>query len=71
MQQDFSSPETFNSDFYLDEIHPNSDALKRLLNYIFSELGGSEVHQTMTVTGSDTKTLAEIQVELPINLSEE
>ena len=71
VQQNFTAPDKFNSDFYIDRIHPNSDGLKRLINYIFSEIGGSNVHQYMTVTDTPTKTLDELHVGLQIDLTPE
>jgi len=69
--EDFEAPDRYNSEFYLDNIHPNSDGSRRLVNYIFSEIGSTAVYQNMTVTDSPTKTLEEIQINLPINLLEE
>jgi hypothetical protein len=68
VHQDFVAPENHNSDFYVDRVHPNADGSRRLVNYIFSEIGGASVHNTMTVTDSATMSIADIQAGLNIQL---
>jgi len=59
--------------YYSDSIHPAKDGSLRLVNYIFSEIGGSRVHETMTVSSDDSPThmsLDDMHKELDIRLEE-
>jgi len=67
----FSSSDTCK--YYGDSIHPAEDGSLRLVNYIFSEIGGSSVHHNMTVSSADSPThmsLDEMHVDLDIRLEE-
>ena len=59
-------------DFYGDPIHPNPDGSRRLINYVFSEIGSTNVYNEMTVSGSDTMPdLDYMHIELDVNLKEQ
>jgi len=60
-------------DYYGDAIHPAEDGSLRLVNYIFSEIGGSKVHEKMTVSSDyspNYMSLDDMHVGLDIRLKE-
>ncbi len=60
-------------EYYGDSVHPSEDGSLRLVNYIFSEIGGEAIHQNMTVSSDDSPThmsLDAMHVDLDIQLQE-